>query len=70
MDDRRGITHVGGTRGADEGVQENSRRHGYLLSMLGITQVIICVNKMDLVDFSEEVYNNIVSEFEETWAPR
>src|SRR6202163_666249 len=34
---------------AKEGVRENSRRHGYILSMLGIKQVIICVNKMDLV---------------------
>ena len=34
---------------AKEGVRENSRRHGYILSMLGIRQVIVCVNKMDLV---------------------
>jgi len=48
---------------AKEGVQENSRRHGYLLSMLGIKQVAICVNKMDLVDYSEDVFNAIVEEF-------
>ena len=36
---------------AKEGVQENSRRHGYLLSMLGIKQLSVCVNKMDLVDY-------------------
>jgi len=35
---------------ANEGVMENSTRHGYLLSMLGIGQVSIVVNKMDLVD--------------------
>ncbi|HMU96264.1 MAG TPA: GTP-binding protein, partial [Elusimicrobiota bacterium] len=35
---------------AKEGVRENSRRHGYLLSMLGIRQINVCVNKMDLVD--------------------
>ena len=38
---------------AKEGVRENSRRHGYILSMLGIRQVVVCVNKMDLVDYSQ-----------------
>ena len=33
---------------AKEGVKENSRRHGYILSMLGIKQIVVCVNKMDL----------------------
>ncbi len=37
---------------AKEGVRENSRRHGYILSMLGIRQVVVCVNKMDLVGLS------------------
>ncbi len=50
---------------AKEGVRENSRRHGYLLSMLGVKQVAICVNKMDLVDYSEDVFNSIVAEFSE-----
>ena len=45
---------------ADEGIQENSRRHGYLLAMLGIRQVCVIVNKMDLVDYSQTVYNRIV----------
>ena len=48
---------------ANEGIQENSRRHGYMVSMLGIRQVIVCVNKMDLVGYSEQVYNNIVTQF-------
>lgn len=48
---------------AKEGVQENSRRHGYLLSMLGIKQVAVVINKMDLVDYSESVFNQIVSEY-------
>jgi len=48
---------------AAEGVKENSRRHGYMLSMLGISQIAVIVNKMDLVDYSEEVYNNIVTEY-------
>jgi bifunctional enzyme CysN/CysC len=46
-----------------EGVRENSRRHGYLLSMLGIRQVAVIVNKMDLVDRSKEVFENIVTEY-------
>src|SRR4029453_17615491 len=37
---------------AVEGMRENSRRHGYLLSMLGISQVIGLINKMDLAGFS------------------
>ncbi|MGB3366190.1 MAG: GTP-binding protein [Acidaminobacteraceae bacterium] len=48
---------------AHEGIQENSRRHGYLLSMLGIKKVAVVINKMDLVDYSEEVYTNIVKEY-------
>ena len=36
---------------ANEGVREQSRRHGYLLSLLGINQVVVAVNKMDLVDY-------------------
>ena len=50
---------------ANEGVRENSRRHGYMISMLGIKQMAVLVNKMDLVDYSEETYNNIVKEYSE-----
>lgn len=50
---------------AKEGVQENSRRHGYLLSMLGIKQAAVCVNKMDLVDYDKETFDNIVTEYTE-----
>lgn len=50
---------------AGEGIQENSKRHGYLLSMLGIKQVAVLVNKMDLVDYDEKVFNNIVEEYTE-----
>ena len=48
---------------ASEGVQENSRRHALLLSMLGIDQVAIAVNKMDLVSFDEERFKSIVDEY-------
>ncbi len=44
---------------AQEGIQENSRRHGFLLSMLGIRQVAVCVNKMDLVDYKRSVFEEI-----------
>ena len=48
---------------AKEGVRENSRRHGYILGMLGIKQVIVCVNKMDLVGYSQEVFDGIEKEY-------
>ncbi len=48
---------------ADEGVQEQSRRHGYLLSLLGIKQVVVAVNKMDLVDYSQEVFEKLQTEY-------
>src|SRR6187455_1344096 len=50
---------------AKEGVRENSRRHGYILSMLGIRQVVVCVNKMDLVDRSESHFKKIEQEYRE-----
>ncbi len=50
---------------AKEGVQENSRRHGYLLSMLGIRQVVVLVNKMDLVEYDQSVYDAIEAEYTE-----
>jgi bifunctional enzyme CysN/CysC len=48
---------------AHEGVQENSKRHGYLLSMLGIKQVVILVNKMDLVGYDEAAFRKIVETY-------
>ncbi|WP_320046468.1 GTP-binding protein [uncultured Ilyobacter sp.] len=50
---------------ASEGIQENSKRHGYLLSMLGINQIAVLVNKMDLVNYDEKIFNNIVKEYTE-----
>jgi bifunctional enzyme CysN/CysC len=49
--------------GADEGVREQSRRHAYLLSMLGIKHLIVVVNKMDLVDYSEKRFREIEQEY-------
>ncbi len=48
---------------AEEGIKENSRRHGYLLSMLGIRQVAVCVNKMDRVGYRREVFDKIEKEY-------
>lgn len=48
---------------AKEGILENSKRHGYLLSMLGIRQVAVLVNKMDLVGYSEQVFRAIEKEY-------
>jgi len=48
---------------ADEGVQEQSRRHGYLLKLLGIRQVVVVINKMDLVGYSREVYESVKAEY-------
>ena len=48
---------------ANEGVREQSRRHAYLLSLLGIKQIVVVVNKLDLVDFSEERFKKIDTEY-------
>jgi len=48
---------------AHEGVQENSRRHGYLLNLLGIRQIAVLVNKMDLEEYSEAKFQQIESEY-------
>ncbi len=50
---------------AKEGIRENSKRHGHIVSMLGIKQVVVLVNKMDLVDFDKDVFKAISSEFTE-----
>lgn len=49
---------------ARHGVIEQTKRHAFIASLLQIPHIIVCVNKMDLVDYSEEVYNNIVRQFE------
>ena len=48
---------------ADEGVREQSRRHGQLLNLLGVGQVIVVVNKMDLAAFSEERFRETEKEY-------
>lgn len=48
---------------AQEGIQENSRRHGYLLSLLGIRQVAVLVNKMDLANYDQKKFDQIEAEY-------
>jgi sulfate adenylyltransferase subunit 1 len=50
---------------ARNGVIEQTKRHSYIASLLQISHIIVCVNKMDLVDYKEEVFNDIVSQYEE-----
>jgi bifunctional enzyme CysN/CysC len=50
---------------ARNGVLEQTRRHSFLASLLGVPHLVLCVNKMDLVDWSEERYNELVDEFRE-----
>ncbi len=50
---------------AKEGIQENSRRHGYLLWMLGIKKIIVAINKMDLVNYREDIFRATVQEYQE-----
>ena len=48
---------------ARNGVVTQTRRHSFLVSLLGIKHIVLAVNKMDLVDFSEEVFNRIREEY-------
>ncbi|HEY9251311.1 GTP-binding protein [Nocardioides sp. NBC_00850] len=48
---------------ARHGLTEQSRRHAVLLSLLRVPHLVLCINKMDLVDYSQEVYNKISAEF-------
>ena len=48
---------------ARTGVITQTRRHTYLISLLGITHVVLAVNKLDLVDFDEKVFNKIVADY-------
>lgn len=49
---------------ARQGVLIQSKRHAFIASLLGIKHLVIAVNKMDLVDYSEEVFRKIVQDFE------
>ena len=47
------------------GIMEQTVRHSYIASLLAIKEVVVCVNKMDLVDFSQEVFDKIVADYKE-----
>ncbi|MDT0556637.1 sulfate adenylyltransferase subunit 1 [Patiriisocius hiemis] len=49
---------------ARNGVIEQTKRHAFIASLLQIPHLIVCVNKMDLVEYSQETYNKIVQQFE------
>ncbi|TVR47392.1 MAG: sulfate adenylyltransferase subunit CysN [Puniceicoccaceae bacterium] len=48
---------------ARKGVIEQSRRHAFIANLLRIKHLVVCVNKMDLVDYSQEVFDSIVEDF-------
>src|SRR5271169_959300 len=48
---------------ANEGVQEQSRRHGYLLNLLGLRQIVVLVNKMDLQGYSQQRFDQIEKDY-------
>ena len=48
---------------ARKGLVEQSRRHAFLCSLLRVPHLVLCVNKMDLVDYSQEVFEQIAAEF-------
>ena len=50
---------------ARQGIVEQTRRHSIIASLLGIPHIALCINKMDLVDYSKEVYDKIVNEYRE-----
>ena len=50
---------------AQEGIKEQTRRHGFILSLLGIKQIVAVINKMDLVDYENKVFNSLKIETEE-----
>ena len=50
---------------ARKGVLTQTRRHSFIVSLLGIKHVVLCINKMDLVDYDQSVYETILKEYRE-----
>ncbi|MFL7866145.1 sulfate adenylyltransferase subunit CysN [Vibrio cincinnatiensis] len=50
---------------ARRGIQTQTRRHSYICSLLGIKHIIVAINKMDLMDYSQEVYQQIKADYRE-----
>lgn len=49
---------------ARKGVLEQSKRHGFIASLLQVPHLVVCVNKLDLVDYSEDIYRSIVEDYD------
>ena len=49
---------------ARHGIVEQTKRHSFIASLLGIPHIVYCINKMDLVDYSQDVYNKLVNDLE------
>jgi sulfate adenylyltransferase subunit 1 len=49
---------------ARKGVTEQTKRHSYISSLLQIPHLIICINKMDLVNYDEEIFKSIIDDYE------
>ena len=50
---------------ARHGVMEQTIRHSFIASLLGIRNIVVCINKMDLVDFSKDVFDKIIADYNE-----
>ncbi len=50
---------------ARKGITEQSRRHAFIATLLGVPHIVVCVNKMDLVEYAEDVFERIRQEFSE-----
>jgi len=50
---------------AEQGVLTQTRRHSFIVSMVGVKKVLLAINKLDLVNYSEEIYDKIVSDYQE-----
>src|SRR3989338_977629 len=50
---------------ANQGIEEQTRRHAYVLSFLGLNQIIVVINKMDMINYDEEKFNKLKKEISE-----
>jgi len=50
---------------AEEGVKEQTKRHAYILSMLGLRQIIVIINKMDLVNYNQDIFEKVKKDTQE-----
>ncbi len=50
---------------AQKGVLEQTKRHSFIVNLLGIQHVVVAINKMDLVGYDEDIYNKIINEYKE-----